>query len=141
MLTWLKGFGFAKKYAVYCSDVSGAFDRVRVERLVAKLKAKGVSDRWLQLFASWLRERPARVVVGGKLSREVVLKDMVFQGTVWGPVFWNLFYGDAAQAVRDALFEELVFADDLNAYKEYDQAEDNKVLLRDAANCQAKLHR
>ena len=82
VLTWLSGFGRSKKFVLYCSDVAGAFDRVRVERLLAKLRAKGVTEKWVKLFASWLRERPAQVVVGGKTSKEMVLKNMVFQGTV-----------------------------------------------------------
>ena len=70
------------KFALYCSDVSGAFDRVRCERLLEKLRAKGVCERWLTLFRSWLRERPAKVAVNGKFSDEIKLRDMVFQETV-----------------------------------------------------------
>ena len=89
MITWV-GYslcGLAKKFVLYCSDVAGAFDRVRVKRLLDKLEAKGVADRWRKLFDSWLRERPAVVVVGGKHSGELTLKNMVSQGTVWGPAF------------------------------------------------------
>ena len=42
---------------------------------------------------------------------------MVFQGTVWGPLLWNLFFEDAASAIKEFLYEEIIFADDLNAYK------------------------
>lgn len=84
-LTWLTGFGNAKKFVVYCSDVSGAFDKVHKDRLVKKLRAKGVPESWVRLFASWLRERPAHVVVGGCKSQALQLKNMVFQSTVWGP--------------------------------------------------------
>ena len=86
VLTWLDGFGTGKKYALYCSDVAGAFDRVGTDRLVAKLRAKKVPEKWVRLFQSWLRERPAKVVVGGKFSEEMRLSNMVFQGTVWGPM-------------------------------------------------------
>ena len=40
VLTWLHGFGQGKKYVLYCSDVAGAFDRVRLERLEEKLRSK-----------------------------------------------------------------------------------------------------
>ena len=36
MLTWIQALGARRKIAVYCSDVSGAFDRVQAERLAAK---------------------------------------------------------------------------------------------------------
>ena len=38
-----------------------------------------------------LHQKTARVVVGGKQSAPVTLADMVYQGTVWGPVLWNVF--------------------------------------------------
>ena len=34
ILTWVDGFNRGNKYSVYCSDVSGAFDRVHRERLL-----------------------------------------------------------------------------------------------------------
>ena len=75
-----------------------------------------MTETWLKLFTSWLRERPAHVVVGGKRSAALELKNMVFQGTVWGPTFCNLFYADAEKPVKEAGFTEVVFADDLNAF-------------------------
>ena len=41
LLTWVSALASGKKIAIYCSDVSGAFDRVRMTRLVAKLTQKG----------------------------------------------------------------------------------------------------
>ena len=37
---------------------------------------------------------------------------MVFQGTVLGPLLWLVFFADAARAVIDAKFKEIIFADD-----------------------------
>ena len=34
VLTWLDGFNRRRKFGVYCSDVSGAFDRVEMSRLM-----------------------------------------------------------------------------------------------------------
>ena len=140
VLVWLRGFARAQKYALYCSDVSGAFDRVEVERMVAKLRAAGIHERLVAVFSSWLRQRVARVVVGGAESAEFALANMVFQGTVLGPTFWNIFFADAAAAVRQTGFLEKVFADDLSAYRPYDQSVDNATLERDALRCQSELH-
>ena len=94
----------------------------------------------MQLFASWLRERPAKVAVGGEYSKEMTLRNMVFQGTVWGPMLWNLFYEDAAKPVRDKGFTEVVYADDLNAYKEVAADVPNTKALEEAGECQEALH-
>ena len=100
-LTWIKALGTGRKVAVYCSDVSGAFDRVRKERLIAKLEKKGVHPKIVAVLASWLQERLAQVVVGGTSSKSMILKNMVFQGTVNGPTLWNLFFEDARQAINE----------------------------------------
>ena len=140
VLTWIAGFDKGYKYALYCSDVSGAFDRVSAEQLVKKLQAAGVPTKWLNLFRSWLRERPAKVAVGGVLSVAMVLRDMVFQGTVWGPQLWNAFFCDASRAVREKGFTEKVYADDLNAYKAFPAKTPNEELFEAADECQKELH-
>ena len=116
VLTWVEGFNDGKKFGVHCADVAGAFDRVRTERLLAKLEHQGVPKRWLKLFGSWLRQRQARVAVGGAFSEVLTLAHMVFQGTVWGPQLWNAFFSDACLPVRKHGFTEEVYADDLNGY-------------------------
>eukprot|EP00969_Alexandrium_andersonii_P066713 2941370-Alexandrium_andersonii.AAC.1 len=39
LLVWLEALGAGHRVAVYCSDVSGAFDKVSTERLPAKLRS------------------------------------------------------------------------------------------------------
>ncbi len=77
---------------LYCSDVSGAFDRVDKTRLEQKLRATGLHPRVVALLVSWLDDRVSRVVVAGRSSPEEPLTDSVFQGTVLGPPLWNLFF-------------------------------------------------
>ena len=129
VLTWVHGFDNGLKFAVYCADVSGAFDRVSSVRLLQKLEAVGVPQEWVRVFSSWLRERPARVAVGGVFSEVIPLRDMVFQGTVWGPQLWNTFFADAWRATQKAGFAETVFADDLNAHKAFTVATPNESLF------------
>ena len=61
-LTWLSALAIGRKIGVYCSDVSGAFDRVRLERLVAKLQKKGIHPQIVKVLASWLRQRSPQVL-------------------------------------------------------------------------------
>jgi hypothetical protein len=90
-----------RKVAVYCSDVSGAFDRVRAERLIAKLRAWRIHDQIIEVIKSWLRQRTANIVVGGDYSDAMALLNMVFQGTVLGPMLWNMFFEDARRAIKE----------------------------------------
>jgi len=97
--------------------VSGAFDRVSSERLLAKLKARGVHEKLLAVLASWLDTRAARVCVDGSFSAEFSLSDMVYQGTVLGPPLWNCFYADAAEVAALLSLLAKIFADDLNCFR------------------------
>ena len=131
VLTWLAGFQSKQKIGIYLSDVSGAFDRVRVARLVHKLQAKRFPEKVIKVIGSWLRQRNACVVVGGQHSNRMELHNQVFQGTCWGPVLWDLFYEDCDIAFHEADLTEIYFADDANAWKAYDAQADTNAVLGD----------
>ena len=93
-----------RRVLLYCSDVSGAFDRVDVPRLLAKLRAFSVRERVLGVLASWLETRAARIIVQGKQSPPVRMENMIYQGTVWGPWLWNMFYEDSRRTLQACRF-------------------------------------
>ena len=126
---------------MYCSDVSGAFDKVNSRRLLRKLRARGVPEEILGVIKSWLSERKARVAVGGKFSRDMTINNMVYQGTVLGPPLWNVFYADAADAVHVHDFLEVIFADDLNCFKDFNLSAENEAIVEDMKKCQGELHK
>ena len=102
---------------LFCADVSGAFGRVDHRKLRRKLRASGLHPQVVAFLESWLQDRVSQVVVGGARSPEEQLADSVFQGTVLGPVLWNLFYEDARQAANKLNFLESVFADDFICWR------------------------
>ena len=122
VLAWLAAFREEANVALYMSDVSEAFDSVSVVRLVDKVRARGAPEDILAVIQSWLRKRCAHIIVSGEKSDTMYLKDMVFQGTVWGPPLWNTHYADSKRPIRKTWFQEIVFADDLNAWKNSKQA-------------------
>jgi hypothetical protein len=140
VLKWTQSLALGRKIAVYCSDVAGAFDRVKVERLIEKLKAKKLHPDIVAVLSSWLRHRTSHIVVGGAQSDEMLLINMIFQGTVLGPPLWNIFFEDARLAVNELSFTEAVYADDLNAYRVFPGCIENKVLQKSMEACQNKLH-
>ncbi len=142
---WLLLMEQGHAVGLYCSDVSGAFDRVDRKRLGDKLRATGLHPRVVAVLESWLEDRLSRVVVGGEFSPEEPLTDSVFQGTVLGPVLWNLFYEDARLSVNRKGYEESVFADDFNCWKPFrvrhtEVQADQKSALTDLNAVQKELH-
>ena len=87
------------------------------QRLLRKLRARGVPVEIMNVIQSWLSDRTDRVAVSGKLSKDMHIHNMVYQGTVLGPPLWNIFYADAAVAVNLLGFLEIIFADDFNAWQ------------------------
>ena len=82
------------KVGFYCSDVSGAFDKVEKGRIEAKIRATGLHPSLAGLLCSWLEERKAEVVAAGAHSPIYDLRNMIFLGTVLGPILWNIFSGN-----------------------------------------------
>ena len=135
MIEWILTLNERGKVIVYNSDVAGAFDRVSVERLTTKLQAKGFHPRLIEVIKSWLQQRRAKVVVGGETSDDIFLHNMIFQGTVLGPPLWNIFFEDARLPINENSFKEIVFADDLNAYKALKGTVRNKTASNMGTKC------
>ena len=141
VLSWILLIATGHRVGVYCSDVSGAFDKVPAARLMERLRLWNVHPRFLLVLESWLRSRRARVVVGGSFSKEIVMQDMVYQGTVWGPSLWNTFFADSASVLKALSFSETVYADDLNAFKAFLSSVSNDVIFSEINAAQHELHR
>ena len=144
VLTWPLAFATGCEIILYCSDVAGVFDKVSAARLNSKLVVIGIHSSLLAVLHSWLRPRAASVIVQGATSDALTMQDMVLQGTVWGPPLWNIFYADARHAIQAAGFEEVVYADDPNAYVPRRSEPCTVPLdaaLTQAAECQSSLHR
>ena len=139
--SWLLLLEEGRAIGLYCSDVSGAFDRVDRERLGVKLHACGLPSLAIAFLESWLEDRQASVIVSGSNSPNVLLANSVFQGTVLGPPLWNVYYADACFPVRELGFIETVFADDFNCWlgMRKDISWDHAVAK--LSECQAYLHR
>ena len=106
---------------MYLSDISGAFDRVDADRLCCVLQAPGFHKVMLDVLRSWLADRTSVVSVDGQLSEPHTLSNSVCQVTVEGPPLWNCFFESARMSVNERGYKEKVFADNLNAYKVFDQ--------------------
>ena len=138
--SWLRDFQLRRKVGNFLSDISGAFDRVDSEKLLYKMRRIGVCEDFLAFFRDYLRPRRAHVGVNGATSYEFVLENMVFQGTVFGPGLWNIFFADVQGAAECGGFRERRFADDLSTSKSFNRNVDNETILDELHACQQSVH-
>lgn len=114
--------------AVY-TDFSKAFDKVNHRILLRKLYTFGLSGNLLEWCDSYLKNRPSQVVIDGVQSTPFIALSGVPQGSVLGPLFFNIFINDIAKVIKHSKI--YMFADDLKLTKIVSSDEESKNLQKD----------
>ena len=118
MPPWLKN---AKKavdkrecVSVLFLDLSKAFETINHGLLLAKVKAYGFSPKSLKLMHSYLNNRKQQVQINNKFSSESSVIAGVPQGSIDGPLLFNLFINDLVFFIQYCTLSN--YADDNNLF-------------------------
>ena len=100
---------------VVALDIAGAFDRVWHAGLIEKLRAKGIQGDLLVLLKDYLQGRTLQVVINGQTSGPSPVEASVPQGSVLGPILWNIYIDDLLQQLTTVA----AYADDCTLSRTY----------------------
>ena len=91
-------------------DLSKAFDCIPHDLLIAKMEAYGFDFDTLVFFYSYLKRRKQNVKINNVFSSFQVLLSGVPQGSILGPILFNIFMNDLFLWIEEASLHN--FADD-----------------------------
>ena len=91
-------------------DLPKAFDYIPHDLLITKLYAYGLSEEATTFFYSYRKRRVQKVRIDDILSSLQVLISGVPQGSILGPILFNIFLNDLLEVLKN--FDIYNFADD-----------------------------
>ncbi len=130
---WKKAVDAGEHVGAILMDLSKAFDTIPHGLLLAKLHAYGANENTCKLFMSYLTGRKQRVKVKDARSKWVKVKKGVPQGSVLGPLLFNIFLNDIYLVIEQCSMYN--YADDNTlSYHHTDVAAMSSALENDAQN-------
>ena len=94
-------------------DFQKAFDKVPHQRLILKLKSRGMGNSIVNWIEQCLTDRRQRVVMDGEVCSWKSVLSWVPQGSVLGPILLLVYINDLEEGVTSKI---LKFADDTKLF-------------------------
>jgi len=118
-------------------DISKAFDTVPHYCLINSMKSLGFNPTLVRWIANYLHGRKHRVIINNTTSEWKHLARGVPQGSVLGPILFNIFISGIQNTVKYSSI--LMYADDIKVFRVVENISDAALLQNDLDNVSAWL--
>ncbi|CAH2097405.1 unnamed protein product [Euphydryas editha] len=108
------------------TDYSKAFDRIDHSLLLEKLYLAGIHGSLFRWFSSYIENRSQAVVLNGFSSAWCQVPSGVPQGSLLGPLLFNIFINDISSCFHHSQF--LLYADDMKIFRTIKNSTDCNLL-------------